>query len=453
MQHVLNRVATAIVVLVVINVAPSVAQAQSPNKYAVRADALVKDYVQNKLFSGTVLVAQDGKPIFRKGFGAASREWAIPNTANTKFRIGSVTKEFTAAAVLRLVDEQKLSLDDPIEKYLQNIPASWGKATIRELLQHTSGIPSYTRHDDFDDKLIRIKHTPQQIIDLMKDKPLDFEPGTKFRYSNTGYFLLGRVIEAVSGLSYPDYLEQKLLKPLNLTNTGYDDGRRILANFAQDYTDHGDHVRRSSPVDMSNMYAAGAMYATVDDLLAWQQMLLNGKVLSSASTAAMFTDAGHHYGLGWFVRERFSRKVYEHGGALKGFHSMLAYYPEDRLTVIVLSNYGEGLVDKIADELARLALGVPPARRQVKVDSHLYSRFIGSYQLAPNMVLTVARKGDRLFARVAGQKELEIYPEGQYSYFYKAADAALTFDRTGSGKADYVILHQDNNQIKAPRIN
>ncbi|MET0980662.1 MAG: serine hydrolase [Telluria sp.] len=440
-------------VLVLIGLMPASAHAQMDATYAGQAEILIKDYVRNELFSGTVLVARNGKAIFRKGFGAASREWAIPNATSTRFRIGSIGKQFTATAILKLVDEKKLELDEPIKTYLSDIPSNWERVTIRQLIAHTSGIPSYTGHKDFNDKLIRLKHTPQQLLELVKAAPLDFEPGSKFRYGNTGYILLGLIIEAASGLSYQDYLEQKLLKPLDLVNSGYDDGRKIIKHAAQGYSEDADHVVKAGPVDMSFAGAAGGMYSTVDDLLAWQQMLANGKVLSPASTAAMFTDSGHRYGLGWFISERFSRKIYEHGGTLPGFNSTLDYYPDDKLTVIILSNFSDlFLAGKISNELAGLALGLPPVHRQVKVDSRRYSLFQGRYQLTPDMVISIARNGDRLFAQVSGQKQLEIYPESEYSYFYKAIDAVLTFDKEVSGRVEYVTLHQGGEKIKAKRI-
>ena len=154
---------------------------------------------------------------------------------------------------------------------------------------------------------------------MLKDVPLNYEHGAKFAYNNMGYVLLGSIIERVSGVSYPNYLAQKLLKPLKLRNSGYDDGRIVVGQLAQDYTDGPDQVVKGRLVDMSNAYAAGAMYSTVDDLLAWQQLLIKGNVLSAASLKAMFTDSGHHYGLGWFIRDNLSRKLYEHGGSIGAY--------------------------------------------------------------------------------------------------------------------------------------
>lgn len=442
---------TVLLLLAITGLAPATALARADRKFSEQAEALLTDYVQGELFTGTVLVARNGHPIFRKGYGEANREWMIPNTVDTRYRIGSITKQFTSAAILRMVDDHKLGLDDPIKEYLPGLPLSWEQATIRQLLSHTSGIPSHTSLDDSDTKLWPVKHTPQQLIDMLKDLPLNYEHGTKFRYNNMGYVLLGRVIETVSGMSYPDYLEQKLLMPLKLRNSGYDEGREVVDRLAQDYSDGTDKVQKGKLVNMSNAYAAGAMYSTVDDLFAWQQMLMNGKVLSPASLTAMLTNGGYHNGLGWFIRDRLSRKLYEHGGSIGGYSSMLAYYPDDKVTVIILSNYGDEVVSKISDELARLALGVAPAHRQVKVDPHLYPRLEGQYQLG-SAIFAITSKGGHLFAKLTGQRQLEIFPQSDYSYFYKAVDVVVTFEKDASGKIASLIVDQDGTKTEARRL-
>ena len=174
-------------------------------------------------------------------------------------------------------------------------------------------------------------------------------------------------------------------------------------------------------------------------------------MLSPASLKAMFTDGGHHYGFGWVVRENLSRNLYEHGGNIGGYSSLLAYYPDDKLTVIVLSNYGDELVSKITDELARLALGIAPLHRQVKIDPRLYAGFVGRYQLE-SAVFTITAKDGRLFARLTGQRTLELFPESEYRYFYKAVDAVLAFEKDAAGKIDTVTLEQDGRKIRAKRL-
>lgn len=431
--------------------APAAVPPPADSELSRQADALLNDYAEAGLFTGTVLVARGGRPIFRKGYRAANREWMMPNTVGTRYRIGSIGKQFTAAAILQMVDQGKLRLDDPIEGHVPGLPASWGKATIRQLLSHTSGIPSYTMIEGFHARLMPLEHTPKELTDLVRNMPLNYEHGTKFGYNNSGYVLLGRIIESVSGMGYADYLEKKLLAPLGLRNSGYDDGRILVAQLAQDYTDRKDQVVKSRLVNMSNTYAAGGMVSTVDDLLAWQQMLVGGKVLSPHSLQAMFTDGGHRYGFGWYVRENLSRKLYEHGGNIGAYSSLLAYYPDDQVVVIVLSNYGEDVVTRITDELARLALGVAPAYHQVRVDPRLYAGLEGRY-LLDSTEFTISARGKRLFAGLAGQKELEIFPESEYRYFYKAVDALLTFERNPAGKVDAVTLHQNGSTFRAMRL-
>ena len=451
MKRFFKLVQVAALALVMSGPGAAAAPVGPDSRFAAQADALMKDYVQAELFTGTVLVARDGQPIFRKAYGAANREWAIPNTVDTRYRIGSITKPFTATAVLQLADENRLGLDDPIEKYLPDLPASWRQASIRQLLSHSSGIPSHTSAEDADARLLPVKHSAQELVELLKDLPLNHEHGAKFRYNNMGYVLLGRIVETVSGMPYPGYLAHKLFKPLALRDSGYDDGRVVVRRLAQDYTDGANAVVKGRFVHMSNAHAAGAMYSTVDDLLAWQQQLVKGKVLSPVSLEAMFSAGGRPYGLGWFVRNKHSRKLLEHGGSIGAYSSLLAYYPDDRLTVIVLSNYGEEVVGKIGDELARLALGVAPAHRQVKVDQRLYASLAGRYQLG-SRVLAITGKGGRLFAQLSGQRELEIFPESEYRYFFKAVDAVLAFEKDASGKIGAVTLHQDGKQIRCKRL-
>lgn len=451
MKRFYKLVQASVLSLAMTIVAAAAAPIPADSRFSAQADTLMKDYVQGELFTGTVLVARAGQPIFRKAYGAANREWMMPNAIGTRYRIGSITKPFTAVLILQLADENKLGLDDPIKKYLPDLPANWGQASVRQLLSHMSGIPSHTALEDFDAKLQPVRHTPQELIDLLKDLPLNYEHGTKFRYNNMAYVLLGRIVETVSGMSYPDYLEQKLLKPLKLDDSGYDDGRAVVRQLAQDYTDGAKGVVKGSFIDMSNADAAGAMYSTVDDLLAWQQMLVQGKVLSPLSLKAMFTDAGHRYGLGWVVRENLSRTLVEHGGDVGAYSSLLAYYPDDQLTIVVLSNYGEEVVSRITDELARLALGVAPRYRQARVDLRLYAGLEGRYQLE-SRVFAITAKGGRLFAQLAGQKQLEIFPESEYRYFFKAVDAVLTFEKDAAGKVDAVTLDQNGSKYRAMRL-
>src|SRR5688572_17307322 len=202
---------------------PAVAQ-----DYAARADAFVNAFVEQKKFMGAVLVAQDGKPVLRKGYGFANVEWEIPNTPDTKFRLGSITKQFTALAILQLAEAGKLSLDDPAKKYYSDAPPAWDKVTVHHLLNHTSGIPSYTSIPNFFRDKARDPLKPAEIVKLTQDKPLEFEPGEKMIYSNSGYVLLGHIIEKASGEEYADYMRKHIFEPLGMKNTGYDMQKTII---------------------------------------------------------------------------------------------------------------------------------------------------------------------------------------------------------------------------------
>jgi CubicO group peptidase (beta-lactamase class C family) len=300
-----------------------------------------------------VLIADRGKPVFRKAYGPANREWNVANTPQTVFRIGSTTKTFTAAAVLRLAEQGKLSLDDPIAKFYPAAPAAWASVTLRHLLTHSSGIPNYVEINGFIRGPARLRSSPDDLIALVRDQPLQFPPGADFHYSNTGYVLLGQVIEKVSGQRYADYISEAFFKPLGLDHTAYDDFADVVPKRASGYwrpAGAWEHARLMTPETGD---AAGAFRSTADDLLAWDQALHRGRVLSDAARQAMFTDYGHGYGLGSFIETRHGHRLWDHGGNVPGFCSAFEYYPDDGVTVIVLDNDAE----KLAKELAAAYFG------------------------------------------------------------------------------------------------
>lgn len=328
--------------------------------FDAKAEALIGGYVKDGRFSGAVLVARDGQPILREGFGLADREWDAPVTPDTEFRLGSITKQFTATAILQLVEQGKIGLDDPISKYDATAPKAWEKVTIRHLLTHRSGIPSYTDIPGFFGAPSKTDRTPEEIIALTRDKPLRFEPGSKFEYDNTGYVILGWVIEKVSGQTYADYVSAHIFKPLGMSHTGYDVSAEILHHRASGY-DRGEdgEVRNTPYLAMTLPYAAGSLYSNIDDLLIWDQALYAAKPLTQASLDDMFADHGDHYGYGWFVNEVDGRRLWSHAGGINGFHTFFARYPDQKLTVVVLSNITQAPVEKIAGQLVHLYFGEP----------------------------------------------------------------------------------------------
>lgn len=326
--------------------------------FAARAAAAVQSHLEAERFSGAVLVAVDGKAIFRQGFGFADRAQRIPNTPETRFRTGSIGKQFAAAATLQLAERGKLGLDDPISSHYDKSPAAWSKITLRHLLSMRSGIFNLTNLPDFDDRL-RNEHSIDEVIGLTRDMPLRFEPGSRFEYSNSGYTVIGHVIENLSGQSYGAYLRDNVFTPLGMRNSGYED-EAAARTLAKGYVIEGGEWKIAPSISMSVVRAAGATYSTVDDLLKWEQALGSGKLLNPDSTQAMFTNYGNGYGFGWSMSERLGYRVQMHSGGIFGFHTILCRYPDDKVTIIVLANLTGAWVSWIANELASLYFGSIP---------------------------------------------------------------------------------------------
>jgi CubicO group peptidase (beta-lactamase class C family) len=280
-------------------------------------------------------------------------------TVGTAFRIGSTTKQFTAAAVLKLVEAGHISLDDPIAKYVDVTPAAWSGVTLRQLLNHTSGIPDYVRTNGFIRGPARLDLGPEELLALVREEPLASPPGAKFAYSNTGYLLLGMVIERVSRRRYNEYIQEQILHPLGLAQTAYDDPQQIVPNRASGYWLDG-VLKNARTMTTSSAYASGGLRSTVDDLLAWDLVLHGGRLVSRASVQAMFTDYGHGYGFGSFVQTRHGHRLWNHGGNVPGFSSAFERYPDDGLTVIVLTNIEGPGSERIAKELAGTYFGWAP---------------------------------------------------------------------------------------------
>lgn len=428
------------------------APGRSTQSYADTAATLIESYVRSDLFSGTVLVAQDGKPIFRQAYGLANREWNIPNAPDTKFRIGSITKQFTAAAILRLAERGKLGLDDLISTHYAKAPASWEKITLRHLLSMRSGIPNYTNLPDFFKKQAMLDHTLDEVIELTRSDPLNFEPGSAFEYSNSNYMLLGYVIEKTSGSSYRRYLQDNLFGPLGMRDSDYDATEEIVERRALGYRRNGERWENASYLSMTVPQAAGGLISTVDDLLAWDQAMDAGKVLDPNLMRIMFTDHGDGYGLGWAIGERFGRRLQHHGGDINGFSTKLGRYPDGKLTIVVLSNLEGVPADKIASELAAIHFGLGEPPRVVPVDAVLLDRYVGHYQLGPKFIIEVSREGKRLLAQGTKQPKLEVFPSSETTFFYKTVDARITFEADAHGQAARLVLHQYGRDLPGQRV-
>jgi len=407
-------------------------------------------------FSGTVLVAKDGKPIFSKGYGMANREWDIPNTPQTLFRLGSITKQFTSAAIMLLQERGKLSTTDPICKYVSECPAAWESITIRQVLTHTSGIPNYTDAPDFAKKAIQPISTNDLLAEY-KNKPLDFAPGEKFNYSNSGYHLLGLIVEKASGKSYKDFLQENIFTPLGLKDTGYDSHANIIKHRAAGYKRSGDGFINAAYMDMLIPFAAGALYSTTEDLLKWEQALYTEKLLTKKSLDEMFTPLKGTYAYGWNVGKRGNRRSISHGGGIYGFATQLARFPDDKVTVVVLSNVEGASAGAVANNLSAIVFGdpvtLPKQRTAITLPAQTLEKYVGDYQLLPAVVLTVSTEGGKIFMRITGRENMELFPESEKDFFLKVVDAQLKFETDATGKVTQVIFKQGGGGgIPAPKI-
>ncbi len=314
-------------------------------------------------FSGTILAAQPGADAIVLSYGFANRENNVLNTPNTKFAIGSITKSFTAMAIMILEERGFLSVDDPICKYITNCPDAWQAVTIHHLLTHTSGIPSYT--DLFLDGQIDIElcqeYTTDQVIAFFNEWPLDFPSGSRWHYNNSGYFLLGVIIENVSSQSYDVFVQENILQPLGMTKTGYNYDHLILENRASGYSQEVSEDVNAPCWDVSTQYSAGGLYSTVGDLYKWDQAFYSDELVSTETLDRIFSAAvrtvyrDRKYGYGWFLISNLSgHQVVEHHGMAFGFVSRLTRYPEDLVTIIILSNYDVIDTQVISRDLAAI---------------------------------------------------------------------------------------------------
>ena len=349
-------------------------------EHAKEMDAFIEQFHGFKQFNGNVLVAKQGKVIFEKSYGYANFEWDIKNTAETKFRIGSITKQFTALLILQLAQQNKIQLDAPLATYLPDYRQDIGnKITIRQILNHTSGLSNYTQTKTFRSEYSRNPYSVDEFIKLLCSDDLLFEPGTQFRYSNSGYFILGAVIEKVTQQRYQDVLQENIFKPLNMHNTGYDSHEKIINQRASGYSNNLDGYTNADYLDMSIPYAAGSIYSTARDLVKWDQALYTNKLINKELKKQMYTvSEQRNYALGWEVNQLDADKYgkpltqVQHGGGIEGFNAFISRIIEDQLLVIILNNTGGAPMTPMTKGLTNIFYGKPYDGATENVDSQLY---------------------------------------------------------------------------------
>lgn len=525
---------------------------------AAKIDAVMAAVYKPGQPGAAILVQKDGRTIIRKGYGMADLELGVPVAPDMVFRLGSITKQFTAVSILLLAQEGKIGLQDEITRFLPDYPTQGKRITVEHLLTHTSGIQSYTDMSEWL-PLWRKDMTLEELIGLFKDKPMLFEPGRSWSYNNSGFVLLGAIIEKVSGKTYEQFVDERIFKPLGMTSSYYGSTERIIPRRVPGYEKGQSGFVNASYLSMTQPYAAGSLLSTVDDLARWSEAVFGGKVVGKAWLEKAFTPfelangESTGYGYGWFIADIGGHRSIEHGGGINGFTTYEMTFPEDHLFIAILTNSAIAGRDPEprAVKIAWLALGLteperkvarvaakdldgiagvyvnerkdecyisrsgdrlfaqrkggakdelypasptefflkdnparftfikaggpvtglriqsrigpaqifaktdrplPQERQAVKIDPALYDRLAGEYELAPNFIIAILRRGDRLISQATGQPEVELFPESETRFFLKVVDAQIDFTLDASGRATGLVLHQGGQDLPARKI-
>ncbi len=535
------------------------AQKAGAEKLAEKIDAVMSEIYKPNEPGAAIIVQKNRATILRKGYGLADLELGVPVDPDMVFRLGSITKQFTAVSILMLAEHGRLGLQDEIIKFLPDYPTQGRKITVEHLLTHTSGIQSYTDMPEWL-PLWRKDFTLEELIDLFKDKPMQFEPGEHWAYNNSGYILLGAIIEKVSGKTYEEFVDSNVFKPLGMKHSYYGSYERIIPRRIPGYERGKDGFVNAPYLSMTQPYSAGSLLSSVDDLALWSDAVFTGKLvkkewLDRAFTPYMLKNGeSSGYGYGWFIADFSGHRSIEHGGGINGFTTYEMIFPEDGIFIAILTNSAIAgrTPEPRAVKIARIALGIPepepevvslpaenlvplagvyedgrkreyqvraegetfflqrqggsrrellalspteflfkdepgrlvfakdgegritgariesrigpaqvlektdrpfPApRKEAAVDPKLYDLYAGDYELAPNFIITILRRGGKLISQATGQPEVELFPESDTRFFLKVVDAQVDFVRDESGRVTGLVLHQGGMDMTARKI-
>lgn len=426
---------------------------------AEEVDAILAEEFKDGLPGAAAIVVTDGRVIFRKGYGLANVELGVPMRPEMVFQVGSVTKQFTSAAILMLVEQGKISLNDDFRHYLPEYPDKGAPITVEHLLTHTSGIKSYTDEPKWLE-MWRQDLTPAEIIAITRDQPLDFPPGTKFLYSNSGYVILGAIIEKVTGQTYGEFIRKNIFEPLGMTSSRYATNFGLVPNRAYGYSTDGQAIVNATFLSMTQPFSAGSIESTVDDLAKWDAAVSSGKLLTRASWDRMFTPyilAGGeatNYGYGWDVERFEGRRVYRHSGGIPGYMAEVLRMPDDRIYVALLTNSDASGVSTgfITTRLASAAVGISYREPTLlTLDPQVLDQYVGVYRIDESSERIVRRDGNHITTQRTDGDPLAAYPYGHDEFFYKESYTRLRFTRDASGKVTGMVTTQGGISQTAPR--
>ncbi|MEP6945123.1 MAG: serine hydrolase domain-containing protein [Acidobacteriota bacterium] len=427
-------------------------------------------------FSGAVLIAKDGKVLIRKGFGFADVEKKIPYTPETQQEVASISKMFTSMAALKLRDQGKLKLDDGICKFLENCPESWRQITIQQLMRHTSGIPDYEEPLGLGTaKYLEFMAKPDAsalIVENAKKLPLDFKPGSKFNYSNTAYIVLSYVVQKAANQPFFDFVTRNILRPAGMKHSGVINSNHLPKDLAKGYSakDIGwekalagvpltdGHLKRVPTISLTSPEGDAWLYSTVDDLYRWSQLMDgNEKFASKDEVAEIFTPGLEGYGYGWFVGKGFDRRRMRHNGGLPGYISDLIKFPDDKITIVVFSNFDRARLSNISRDISAIVLGTPydmPVRGKViKLTSEQIGSLIGDYKMADGTLLTIRNEPNFLTANLQGRYTAGLIPLSSTEFYFPLADGKAIFTLDSTGKAKSANMRYSGEDHLAERVN
>lgn len=422
---------------------------------AKQLDDFLQTMVTSHQFNGTVLVARGGEVILQKGYGYRDAEKKLPNDGESVFQVGSITKQITAAVIMQLQEEGKLSVSDRLDKYFKGFP-NGDRITIEHLLTHTSGLHNYTDDTAIMKSDVTRSYPQAQLMAIFRRYPADFAPGSKWSYSNTAYSLLGYLIEEVEKKPYEQVVRERILGPLGMTRSGFDFTHLQSANKTKGYFGITDDNAFPAPiVDSTIAFSAGALYSTVGDLYKWERAVSAGRLLKPASWKAVFTPVKNHYGYGWGIDSLYGRTTTAHSGGIHGYASYILRFPEDNTAIIVFDN-SSGKAGLVARGLAALLFNQAPQstadRKVLKLEPALLQQYVGEYEFAPTFSIRIFLEDGQLKAQATNQPSFELFAEKENAFFLKVVDARVAFIRDANGTVNEMILYQNGQSPHGKKV-
>lgn len=418
-----------------------------------KIDELLRTHHALGNFNGNALVLEKGKIILELGYGYQDIDSRILNNAKTIFQIGSVTKQFTAAIILKLAEQNKLGLTDRLSKYYPRF-IKGDSITIHHLLSHTSGVYNYTNDEEFMQHEVTKPVTEERMFDLFSKKGLDFSPGSQFNYSNSGYYILGSIIQKVSGKPFEQVVREMIFQPLSMTHSGFDFAHLGSQNKAIGYASLNDNeIHKERMVDSSVSFSGGSIYSTAGDLLKWHYGLLTNKVLPRKSLEKAFAVYKNGFGYGWVTDSVYGKLAVYHNGSIPGFTSNIYRIESDNTCIILLNNSANSQIDQITTGIVSILYNklytLPDVKLTIELPEAAAGKYFGDYAFNPDFKLKIFSEGGKFYAQKSGEDQrFRMYYYKPDHFFLKKMDAQLEFREEGK----ILILHQSGKEMIATRL-